>query len=390
MTRFAPRLWVFGATVVCGSLGLLATTPAPSRSDDRTADVILAEIDAVQEPALDAAKQKNRAYVQQTTRRRKDAAAQKAKLIAELYRVDPANPRLVELLPERWRTRYGQLTGTASARELTGELDEAIDRIESDELKKEATYWKARIGMVTARGDAAKVKAVDEFIALDPGDARGAELLASLVSRNLVSPEARQALSRRLAEQYRDSTSTRADSDAGAGKGLLAMNTAKEPPGEAVGKPFDLEFYDASTGTPVSTRRLKGKVLVIDFWATWCGPCVAEMPRMKSLYADFRTRGVQFIGVSLDQGGSGLDKLQAFVAENGISWPQYYQGNGWDSEFSKSWGIRAIPTVFVVDQEGKVYSDKARGKLETILPELLKRSPATRTGTGTGTGTRGG
>ena len=147
----------------------------------------------------------------------------------------------------------------------------------------------------------------------------------------------------------------------------------KLPPSEAVGKPFVLEFMDAISGSPVSIQRLKGKVVVVDFWATWCGPCVAEMPRMKALYAEYKNKGVQFIGVSLDQSGSGLDKLMAFVEENGITWPQYYQGAGWDSEFSKSWGIRSIPAVFVVDQQGKVYSDKARGKLETILPELLKR-----------------
>jgi thiol-disulfide isomerase/thioredoxin len=233
---------------------------------------------------------------------------------------------------------------------------------ESDELRKEAHYWKARIGIVVARGDNAKVKAVDEFVALDPRDARGAELLATLMSRYAASPDTKQALAKRLASEYPASSGSEPRSGA-------------EPQSAAVGKPFVLQFVDAISGAPVSTERLKGKVLVVDFWATWCGPCVAEMPRMKQLYAEFRNKRVQFIGVSLDQSGAGYDKLVAFVEENGIAWPQYYHGNGWNSEFSKSWGIRAIPAVFVVDQEGKVYSDKARGKLETILPELLNRRP---------------
>ncbi len=126
-------------------------------------------------------------------------------------------------------------------------------------------------------------------------------------------------------------------------------------------------------------KNLKGKVVVIDFWATWCGPCLAEIPHMKELYTKYRGQGVEFIGVSLDQpkDKGGLDNLRKYVKDNGIEWPQYYQGNYWDSEFSKGLGITAIPRVFVVDQNGKLYSVSARGKLDTMIPELLKKkSPA--------------
>ena len=120
---------------------------------------------------------------------------------------------------------------------------------------------------------------------------------------------------------------------------------------------------------------LRGKVVVIDFWATWCGPCVAEMPNMKQLYQKYHPKGVEFIGVSLDnpkeQGG--LEKLQKYVKENEIRWPQYYQGKGWKSEFSGSWGINSIPTMFLVDQDGKLSSIEARGKLEKLIPELLAK-----------------
>jgi thiol-disulfide isomerase/thioredoxin len=143
---------------------------------------------------------------------------------------------------------------------------------------------------------------------------------------------------------------------------------------EAVGKPFDLEFTDAISGSTISMKNLKGKVVVVDFWATWCGPCIAEMPHMKQLYAEFRGKGVEFLGISLDnpkeQGG--LDSLKKYVKDNGIAWPQYYQGKGWESEFSRSWGINSIPSMFVVDTEGKLYSVEARGKLEQIIPKLLK------------------
>jgi thiol-disulfide isomerase/thioredoxin len=144
---------------------------------------------------------------------------------------------------------------------------------------------------------------------------------------------------------------------------------------EQVGKPFELSFTDATTGNPVSIGDLKGKVVVVDFWATWCGPCVAEMPKMKQLYAEYKPKGVEFVGVSLDQPESkgGLTALKEFVAKNEIKWPQYYQGKFWDSEFSTSWGVNSIPCMFVLDADGNLVDAYAREKLEKLLPELIAK-----------------
>src|SRR5262249_35103996 len=141
---------------------------------------------------------------------------------------------------------------------------------------------------------------------------------------------------------------------------------------ESVGKPFDIEFEDAVKGTRISMKDLRGKVVVVYFWATWCGPCETELPVLKETYAKYHGRGVEFIGISLDKPrkNGGLDDLKLYVARNNITWPQYHQGGDWTGPVSREWGITAIPALFVVDQNGKLASVSARGRLDEILTDL--------------------
>ena len=155
-----------------------------------------------------------------------------------------------------------------------------------------------------------------------------------------------------------------------------AQQAAGKTHKQAVGQQFELSFTDAISGKKIDVQKgLKGKVVVVDFWATWCGPCVADMPKNKELYAKYKDKGVEFIGVSLDhtEARGGLTQLKDFVAQQGITWPQYYQGNYVLSEFSASWGITSIPTVFIIDADGKLASTKARENLEQLIQELLAK-----------------
>jgi thiol-disulfide isomerase/thioredoxin len=355
MRRFAVTSCL--SLAVCGWLAL-----APSvRADDRTAEQILKEINAVEMPQFDPAQRENQEAINRYLTQRREAMNRRAELIGELYKKDPNHAELDRLMVERWQAMM--MSGPQKVRELQAEFDEIQNHSKNDSLKTTAAFWKAIIALRTGPGDPdTALKAAETFIKSAPKDERGSQLLYMIADQT--EDTAKQTtLLKRIVKDYPDSRVAK-----------MAEGSLKRL--ESIGKPFDLEFTEAVKGTEISMKGLKGKVVVIDFWATWCGPCVAEMPNMKKLYAEYRDKGVEFIGVSLDQpkDEGGLDKLKEFVAKNEIAWPQYYQGNGWESEFSRSWGINSIPAVFVIDAEGKLYSVEARGKLEDMIPELLKKA----------------
>lgn len=135
----------------------------------------------------------------------------------------------------------------------------------------------------------------------------------------------------------------------------------------AVGKPLHLSFV-AIDGRKIDLADLKGKVVMIDFWATWCGPCVAEMPEVKQVYDKYHAAGFEILGISLDDN---KDRLLAFVKENHITWPQYFDGKHWNNEISFRFGINAIPAEWLVDKKGILRDTDSRGNLEQRVNELL-------------------
>ena len=136
---------------------------------------------------------------------------------------------------------------------------------------------------------------------------------------------------------------------------------------DAVGKPLDIKFT-ALDGRPVDLSQMKGKVVLLDFWATWCGPCVGEIPHVKEAYEQFHSKGFEVIGLSFD---SNLQALQRFVEQNQLPWPQYFDGKGWKSKFGIQFGIACIPTMWLVDKKGDLRETDARNDLKVRIKELL-------------------
>jgi thiol-disulfide isomerase/thioredoxin len=114
---------------------------------------------------------------------------------------------------------------------------------------------------------------------------------------------------------------------------------------------------------------LRGKVVLIDFWATWCPPCVAEAPQLVETYKKYHERGLEIIGISLDQNREALEK---FTKENGMTWPQFFDGKGWNNEFAQRFNIQSVPTMWLFGRDGKLKDASARGeRLNSLIENAL-------------------
>ncbi|MGZ3861767.1 MAG: redoxin family protein [Bacteroidia bacterium] len=123
-------------------------------------------------------------------------------------------------------------------------------------------------------------------------------------------------------------------------------------------------------GKPLKLSSLRGKVVLIDFWASWCGPCRKENPNVVNVYKKFHSKGFEILGVSVDDKA---DKWKEAVAKDGLPWIHVSDLQGWNNEAVLMYGVDAIPFTVLLDKEGKIIAKGLRGaKLEEKLEEIFK------------------
>ena len=163
---------------------------------------------------------------------------------------------------------------------------------------------------------------------------------------------------------------------------LLARNFPDTPQGklfggvayrkEHIGKPVSLELT-AIDGRKIDTAKMRGKVIMVIFWATWCPGCIQAMPHEKQLYEKYHDKGLELIGINSDEDKKVLD---AFLAKKELPWPQVWQDRAADINLSLKWGARSIPMMLLIDRKGVLVSDDV-GKIINMVPEMMGDTSST-------------
>jgi len=124
-------------------------------------------------------------------------------------------------------------------------------------------------------------------------------------------------------------------------------------------------------GEEVGPKTYEGKVLLIDFWATWCGPCMQEMPNVVKTYEAYHDKGFDVLGISLDREGD-RKKLEECLEKNHMPWRQIYDGGYWDAEVAQMYDVNSIPFTLLVGRDGKIIGKGLRGeKLEAAVKTAI-------------------
>ncbi len=154
--------------------------------------------------------------------------------------------------------------------------------------------------------------------------------------------------------------------DSGGPKELTDFGTCFLNQINAVGKPLPVQFQ-AADGREINATTLSNKVVLVDFWASWCPPCVASIPGLVKLYAQYHTNGLEIVGINFDDD---TNAARNCIEKNDVTWPQYFGGYGADNSYGRTYG-QVLPYVWLADKKGIVQDIHGRIDTEAKIKKLL-------------------
>ncbi len=152
---------------------------------------------------------------------------------------------------------------------------------------------------------------------------------------------------------------------------LVAIAFTLQLNAQEVGKATPEINLPNTEGKNISLQSLKGKVVILDFWASWCGPCIKTNKELVKVYKKYKTKGLEIYSVSID---ANAEKWKQAIVKQKITWLQVNDPGNWNSPTARAWGIEAIPATYVIDKKGIIRYIDAEGKglikaIETLLAE---------------------
>lgn len=345
------------------------TTAPPSGAEltaFKTADDFWAYIEKLQEEPKSKALSR-----EETVKMATDWLGNQQKAAEAFQKAYPNDPR-------RWTAAILELRALAKMRRVLGKaMIQPEDRPKIEAIvnspdapvtaKGEAAYMGVLLTTANFNSDkpetfAAFYKAAAEYIKQYPEhplNARAKQMQLQVLNDD-PSPAADELL-KKLAEDKSDLRT------AGVAKTTLER---KQKMADLKSTPIDIKFTSPD-GQEVDLAKLRGKVVLVDFWASWCGPCIAEMPNVVSTYSKLHEKGFEIVGISLDQDKAAMD---AATKKHNMSWVQYFDGAGWENKISKGFGIQSIPAAWLIDKKGMLRETGLRGEalaagVEKLLAE---------------------